>query len=511
MLQIRRLLQLLLKGTSKRKIAQFLGAGRHTVDHYVARIHSSGMDIDSLLSLSDTALAALVYPSKPESKADSRLEYLLENCKDYQKELRQVGVTKYLLWQEYRRQVPDGYAYSQFCEHLKNHQRKNGATMHFTHRPGEFLQIDFAGKKLSYADTNTGEVIACPVLVCVLPYSGYTYVEVLPSAGQQHFFTSLSRCLRFLGGVPESALSDNMKQYVYKSNRYEPVFSEVSQQWALYYDTNLVATRVAKPKDKPSVEKAVHIAYMRIYALLRKETFYSIEELNRRVLACCQAHNHTLLQKRTYSRHDRFVADEQALLGPLPAEPFVLRHTAQAKVQKNYHVILGEDWHQYSVPYQYIGQTATLVYDSCEVEIYLGLQRIAAHRRNCRQHDYTTLREHMPEGHQRYQDTKGWDAAYFLGKAKELGESSTRVFERVLGSRTFTEQTYRSCQGLLRLAGRYGQERFEKACKRALPAPRVSYRLIDTILANNQDKQELSGLPGSLPGHDNIRGPQSYS
>ncbi len=512
MLQIRRLLQLLEKGTSKRKIARLLGSGRHTVDDYVARIHGSAKDFSSLLLLSDTALSALLHPSRAEEKSDSRLEDLLSRCKEFKQELRKTGVTKHLLWQEYREQVIDGYGYSQFCEHLKSYERKNGATMHFTHRPGEYLQIDFAGKKLSYVDTSTGELIACPVLVCVLPYSGYTYVEVLYSAGQEHLFSSLSRCMSFLGGVPQNALSDNMKQYVHKSNRYEPVFSEVSQQWGVHYNTNLVATRVGKPKDKPTVEKAVHIAYMRIYALLRKETFYSLEELNKRVMECCQRHNHTLLQKRTYSRYDRFVADEQALLRPLPQEPFVLKHSTQAKVQKNYHIILGEDWHQYSVPYQHIGRKVTAVYDTEEVEVYLGLQRIAAHKRNYRQHGYTTLKEHMPESHQRYHETKGWDATYFLGKAKDLGESSIEIFQRILSSRTFTEQTYKSCQGLLRLASQYGEERFENACKRALSATRVSYGLINTILLNNQDKQlqDSSCLSAGLPEHENIRGPQSY-
>lgn len=513
MLQIRRLLQLLEQGTSKRKISRLLGSGRHTIDNYVARILCSGMDIGALLLLSDPELSTLLHPRKAEAKADYRLEFLLGKFKEYHKELSKVGVTKFLLWQEYLQEAPGGYSYSQFCEHLKDHQRKNGATMILSHRPGAFLQIDFAGKKLSYVDTGSGEVIFCPVLVCVLPYSGYTYVEVLRSAGQEHLFSSLSGCLSFLGGVPENALSDNMKQYVFKSNRYEPAFSEVSQQWAVHYNANLVATRVAKPKDKPSVEKAVHIAYMRIYALLRKESFQSLEELNKRVMACCQVHNQTLLQKRDYSRHDRFVAEEQALLRPLPAAPFLLKHTTQAKVNKNYHIILGEDYHQYSVPYQYIGKSVKAVYDSQEVEIYLGLKRIAAHKRDYRKYEHTTLSEHMPEAHQRYDETLSWDATYFLDKARGLGESSTEIFHRLLCSKNSLEQSYSSCQGLLRLATLYGEERFENACKRALPALRVSYQFIKTILVNNQDKQpqELTPMPARLPEHANIRGPQSYS
>ena len=180
MLQIRRLLQLLEKGTSKWKIALLLFSGRHTVDNFVGRTFGSGMDISSLLALSDTVLSELLHPSKAEEKADPRLEELLTMCKDYQQELRKTGVTNHLLWQEYRQEVADGYAYSQFCEHLKSYAGRNGATMPFTHRPGEFLQIDFAGKKLSYVDTSTGELMAvrywfaCSLVAAIPMWRCYT-------------------------------------------------------------------------------------------------------------------------------------------------------------------------------------------------------------------------------------------------------------------------------------------------------------------------------------------------
>ena len=130
---------------------------------------------------------------------------------------------------------------------------------------------------------------------------------------------------------------------------------------------------------------------MRVYAPLRNETFYSLQELNQGIFTVLDKHHCTLFQKRSYSRLDRFIQEEKPLLKPLPDEPFVLKHTVMAKVQKNYHVILGEDWHQYSVPDQYIGKQTKIIYDSDEVEIYLGLQRIAAHKRDYRKHGYTTL------------------------------------------------------------------------------------------------------------------------
>lgn len=513
MLQIRRILQLLEKGYSKRKITRVVKSGRHTIDGYVTRIERTGHDPTSLLKLTDNQLGILLYTSVPKVQPDTRYKYLSDRFDYFNKELTRVGVTRLRLWNEYREEVPGGYSYTQFCEHLKDYTKKNGATMHFDHRPGERVQIDFAGKQLGYVDRQSGEIIWCPVLVCVLPYSGYTYIEVLTSANQEHLFAALGRCMSYFGGVPENALSDNMKQYVKKSNRYEPLFSEISEQWALHYHINLTAARVRKPKDKPTVESAVNVTYMRIYAALRNETVYSLCELNQLVIKHLESHNHTQMQKRPYSRYERFIQDEQPLLGMLPEDSFILKHTAQAKVQKNYHVILGEDWHQYSVPYQYIAKEVKLIYDSDEVEIYLGLKRIAIHKRNLRKHGYTTLKEHMPESHQKYQETQGWDSDYFLEKAKQIGENSYQIINRILDSRTFTSQAYRACQGLLVLSRKYGIDRFENACKRAIPASRVNYRLINNILTNNLDKKSEKQTNTSfiIPEHENVRGPKSYS
>lgn len=512
MLQIRRIIQFLEDGYSIRKIAYELKSSRNTIGGYVEKIKETGKEPAWLLAQSDAYLGALMYRNANELSPDPRYEYLSGQFDYYRQELKRTGVTRLLLWQEYRAAVSDGYGYSQFCEHLATDQKKTKATMHFDHIPGEQVQIDFAGKEIVYVDRLTGEIINCPVLVCVFPYSGYTYVEALASTRQEHLFPALCRCMEYFGGGPRSILSDNMKQYVKKSNRYEPIFTESSEQWALHYHTSLFATRPGKPKDKPSVEKMVDITYMRIYAPLRNEVYHSLSELNKAIEQQLYKHNHTLFQKRPYSRYDLFIAEEQSLLKPLPAEPFILKHTTSAKVGMNYHVILGEDWHYYSVPYQYIGKQVKLVYDYQEVEIYLGLNRIAIHKRNFRQHHYTTLAEHMPEKHQKYHETKGWNGDYFLNKAKLIGENTQVIMSRLLESRPYIEQSYLACQGFLRLSDRYGKERLENACRRALPASRISYRIIDNILKNNLDRQQEDQLDlfTTIPDHENIRGPESY-
>ncbi|MBK7213220.1 MAG: hypothetical protein IPH88_08015 [Bacteroidales bacterium] len=84
--------------------------------------------------------------------------------------------------------------------------------------------------------------------------------------------------------------------------------------------------------------------------------------------------------------------------------------------------------------------------------------------------------------------------------------------DRILQSKTFTEQAYNACMGFLRLCEKYGNDRFENACKRAIQAPRVNYRLIDNILTNNLDKQEDDQMTlfTSIPDHENLRGSEAY-
>ena len=264
-------------------------------------------------------------------------------------------------------------------------------------------------------------------------------------------------------------------------------------------------------KDKASVEGGVKIAYLRVYAKLRNETFYSHTEINIRIRQLVEQHVHKPFQKKPGTRHELFINHEQPLLKPLPAERFVVRKVTSSKVYMNYHVWLGQDNHYYSVPYQYIGQRTKIIYDRENVEIFIDFKRIAAHPRSYLSGRYTTLDEHMPPKHLSYKQTKGWDAPYFLSLASKIGQYSEEVFRRVLASKEFVEQTYLSCKGLKRLSDIYTPERFEAACKRALKGTRVNYMMIKNILENNLDQEEDSqGELFPIPKHHNIRGKDNY-
>ena len=314
-----------------------------------------------------------------------------------------------------------------------------------------------------------------------------------------------------MGGVPRNVLSDNMRQWVIKNSRYEFTFTDLATQWAVFYGTNLEVTRPRHPTDKPSVENHVHISYLRIYARLRDEIFHSLQALNSRIRELLDRHNDCLLSRGTESRREVFMSCERPLLSPLPKDAFVPKRTAMAKVQKNYHVELGEDKHFYSVPYRYIGKQTKLVYDNLTVEVYIEMERIATHRRDYRQWGYTTLSEHMPEGHKYYAKTLTWTREYFEGIARQSGFFAQALFTKVMDSKKFVEQTYRSCIGLKRLMEQYGRERFENACKMSIQAGGGNYGIVANILKNGMDQNGAKEHTIIIPEHENIRGEYEYT
>jgi len=508
---VRSIIQLLARGYSERAIHRELGISRTTVRRYIKRFEQEKLPVKDLLALEDSRLSLIVYPSPAPMPQDPRRVVFHELSTYFLSELKRTGVTRLLLWEEYKKEYPGGYEYSKFCELLKEAAGPQEATMHFEHEPAALLMIDFAGDKLHYVCPDSGELIACPVLVCVLPYSGYSYAIALANATIPQVIKGLNTCLAYFGGVPVALKSDNMRQLVARSCRYEPIFTEVFRQWALHNNIILLAARPRKPKDKPHVENEVKLTYQRIYAPLRNEEFHSIQALNAAIERKRIEHHQKPFSRKEGNRLQYFRQEEQPLLQPLPAESYQVRHSVSAKVQKNYHITLGEDWHHYSVPHRYIGKTLQTVYDTDTVEIYLQHQRIALHKKSYRKHGHTTLKEHMPEGHRQYFQQRGWDSTYFLRQAESTGPCTREYVALVLQGKRFTEQTYNACLGILRLGKVYGTERLEAACKRALKGSTYTYRILENILKNNLDRQQVDqGDVFRIPAHDNLRGPQAY-
>jgi transposase len=509
MFQLKRLIELRIKGLSKREIARTLTISRNTVQHYLAQVEALFPDLAVLLTWDDAQLNRLVNEPIANQIKHPVLQALFPT---YEHELARPGVTRHQLWMEYRQRNPDGVRYSQFNQLFRHWQGQQKVVMHLEHKAADQLFIDFAGDKLYLTDPRTGQVQAVEVFVAILPCSQLTYAQAVATQQQEDFIHALQATLVYIGGVPKAIVPDNLKAAVTKADRYEPTINETLQDFASHYQTVIYPTRSRKPRDKALVENAVHLVYQRIYAPLRNEVFHDIPTLNQAIWQLLADHNQTRLQGKNYCRQERFDQLERSLLGPLPAQPYVLKGYCMAKVHPNGHAQLQADKHHYSVPYQLVGQSVKLIYSPHSVEIYHDFERVAVHTRQRSSGQYTTLRDHL---HPQHQWLSNWSPVFFEEQAAKMGPYTVEVVQELIRLRAYPEQAYRSCAGVLSLAKGYGADRLERACQRALSYRATSYKLIKSILERELDRLELELAPSVSATHrplqhENIRGPQQY-
>src|SRR5690606_38659163 len=245
------------------------------------------------------------------------------------------------------------------------------------------------------------EAVSVQVFVAALPFSNYAYAIAVPSQSTDDFLYALKCCLNSLGGVPQILVPDNLKAAVIKADRYEPTLNKVMEDFSNHYGFVVIPARPRMPKDKSNVENEVKQLYHRTYAKLRNHVFFSLEAMNAAIAEKIKEHNQTRMQQFEYCREEKFLAEEKALLKPLPSVDFEVKYYAQLRVLPNNCVYLARDKHHYSVPFQYIGVRVDLVYTRTLVQIYNGGSCIATHARE-KGHGYTTLIEHFASTHQHY-------------------------------------------------------------------------------------------------------------
>ena len=512
MSQIKQLLLLHQQGKGKKTIARMLGISKTTVKVYLNKLQSlssasdKSLTIAELVKLEDPVLEAKFHPGTPAYK-DDRYETFKANLDYYQNELMRTGVSKSLLWEEYRQQYPGGYGYSQFCYHLQQQQIASRPSMVLEHKPAEKLYIDFAGKKFSYMDKETGELIECQVFIACLAYSDYSFAMAVKSQSTEDFLYALACCLQHLGGVPEALVPDNLKAAVIKANRYEPVINRALEDFANHYGTTVVPARVKKPRDKALVENQVKLIYSRVYARLRHMQFFDLHSLNLAIAERIKAHNQTRMQRKPWCREEKFLAEEKKRLAPLPAERFEMKSYNELLVAKNNHVYLSQDKHYYSVPYKLIGSKVKVIYTRSMVYIFSGGKQVAVHIRNYKQGGYSTNKDHLCSQHQHYQDRS---PEYYLRQAEKKSGLLYRLISLIFTQNRYPEQLYKTCDGLFGLERKTEPKRFDKACQMAIDHQNYTYTFLKNVLENKTTEQQ-SILPDKpLPKHGNLRGKAHY-
>ena len=507
MSKVRKVLQLYDKGSSKLFISRYLSLSRNTVKKYIALFQLLDLNMGDISSRSDADLEEL-FSNSNSNDPTPRLKSLYNFFPYMERELKKTGATRHLLWEEYFNKHPDGLKVSQFKEHYNRWSKKVNPVMHMTHKSGDKMYIDYAGKTLQVVDKDSGEVTVVQFYVAILGASQYTYAEASPSQKKEDFILSTENALHYFNGVPAAIVPDNLKSAVKRSNRYEPTINEAFLDFAEHYGTTILPARVYKPRDKSLAEGVVKILYQRIYPALRKRTFFSLRELNEAIWNELEVHNNKKLTGRPYSRLQLFRDDEQKQLSALAVERFEIKQISHSTIMQNGHVYLSCDKHYYSVPFQYIRKKVKILYTSNSVEIYFKYNRIALHKRNYKQFNYTTVKEHLATTHQFITE---WTPQRFINWGESIDESVKIFITNLLEVKQHPEQAYKSCMGVLSFSKKVGNERLINACRRGNEYKVYNYKIIKKILENGLDMiNEDIDDNNRIPEHNNIRGENYY-
>lgn len=477
-----------------REIARSLGISHSTVSEYLSLYAESGRNWSSEIRAS-----AGRHSAKP-----------LPDFAKLFEELKKKGVTLALLWQEYQEDHQGkGYRYSQFCELYKKWKKKLNPSMRQRYKAGEKLFVDYAGPTIAYYDAYSREERRAALFVAVLGASNYTYAEAQSGQTKQNWNMGHVRAFEYFEGVPEQVVPDNLKSGVTSPCYYEPEINPTYHELSLHYNTVIMPARIRRAKDKAKVETGVLLVERWIMAALRNRPFFSLEELNAAIRELLERLNRKVMKTYGKSRRDLWENLEKDQLKPLPERRYEYQEYLTATVGIDYHVAYNKN--RYSVPYTLIQQKLDVRVSERMVEILHKGQVVARHMRHRGQGEYITSHEHMPSNHQAMQNQ--WNGARLLRWAEKIGPETRQVIEAALSSQSYPEQAFRRCVGILNLTKKYGAERLEAACGRALRYRFHSYKSIKEILVNGFDRL-TPGLDqnqdGTLPSHQNVRGSAYY-
>ena len=169
MTKYREIIRLTGLGFSQRSIMASCGVSQKTVVKVQKRARELNISWPLDESITDTELQKLMFSKESKVSANKRIP-------DYayyiRKELLRNGVRKKLLWTEYmedcRANGDEPLMYSQFCYHIQQDEQKRRATMHINRKPGEQVEVDWAGDPATIIDPNTGEILR--PISCILSY-----------------------------------------------------------------------------------------------------------------------------------------------------------------------------------------------------------------------------------------------------------------------------------------------------------------------------------------------------
>lgn len=483
MVNYREIIRLKSQGYTNTSVAASTRSSRNTVAEVWQLTQEKDISWPIPDELTNSDLQTILYPGRASINGRK-----LPDFETMHNELARPGVTLSLLWAEYCEQCRNEqvipYQHSQFNEKYHAYAASKKATLRIKRKPGELMEVDWAGKTLTVIDEAIGAPVTAYVSVACLPCSLYSYAEAFPDMKSPHWIEAHVHAYRYFNGVTRIVVPDNLKTGIIKNTRTDLILNRSYYEMAEYYGTAIIPARPYSPKDKPGAEGTVGVISTWIIAALRNRTFFSFIELNHAILEKLAEFNAKSFQKKKGSRLSAFEEEEQSFLMPLPAAPYETAVWSTATIQPDYLIAAGNC--KYSVPYEFIGKQVDIRTTEKCIEVFYHNNRIASHVKVAYAKDPIYLPEHMPENHRRY---LSYNTESFLEWGESIGIATVGVVKTFLYAHKVEQQGYKTCASLMKLADRYSTERLEAACNRALSyTPNPSLKNISTILKNGQDK-----------------------
>lgn len=479
MVDYREILRLQSLNYNRTQIADAVHSSRHTIREVERLAEDRGISWPFEEELSNQQLYELFYPERLE-KAQV---YLEPDCAYIHAELAKKGVNLTLLHKEYKvrcslaGRVP--YQYTQFCDIYRAWVRKSKATMRIHHKPGDAMEVDWAGGTLPITDPVTGKADPAYLFVAVLPCSCYAYAELCSDRKSENWLLCHVHAYEYFDGVPRLLIPDNLKTGVTKNTRFDTVINRSYTELADHYGTAIVPARVNAPRDKSHAEGTVSYASTWILAALRNDTFFSLADAREAVAEKLELLNGSPFKQREGNRREAYLLEEKEFMQPLPVNPYEPSVWSEQTVLLDYTVTDGLN--KYSVPYDLIGEAVSVRVTRDAVEVFFHDNRVAVHpRERKRRRDPITVTSHMPENHRQYltytkDDFKSW--------ASGIGPNTEKVVHFFLNSGRAPEQGFKYCVSLKKYADRYRKERIEEACRQILTfSGEPSIRAISVLL-----------------------------
>lgn len=322
MTRYKEILRLKSLGLSQEKIAEGCQVSKKTVNKVLKQTEEKNLSWPLDAELTDGEIEKLLFPEKSENRKVSKKR--MPDFEHVRTELLKNGVNKKLLWTEYvdqcRLESSVPLMYSQFCFYIQNDEQLRRATMHINHKPGEQIEVDWAGDPAHITDPKTGEKKAF-IFLGVLSYSRYAYAEAFTDEKQKSWISAHVHMFEYFGGVSKILVPDNCKTAVIHNRKFDNELNKVYQELAEHYGTAIIPARIRTPKDKASAEGTVGNISTWIIAALRNETFFSLAELNIAVRQKLEEYNTKPFQKKEGSRKSLFDREEKTEPSPTAGIP----------------------------------------------------------------------------------------------------------------------------------------------------------------------------------------------